>query len=65
LLSEKLLLIKSACEEYDENSADDILAELNKMNWGSREKELLAKLAEYLLHSDFDDAVEAVSQYLT
>ena len=64
-LHEKLLVIKAACEEYDENAADAVLSELKGMTWSRRTKDLLDAISEYLLHSDFDEAVQAIEEYNT
>jgi response regulator RpfG family c-di-GMP phosphodiesterase len=64
ILRERLFSFKTACEDYDEYLADNILTELKKDAWPQTVKELLGGLAEYLLHSDFDLAVAAVDKYL-
>jgi signal transduction histidine kinase/DNA-binding response OmpR family regulator len=58
LLREKLALIKAACEEYDEDKAEKILRELEDMTWSKSNKQMLSKIAECLLHSDFDEAAQ-------
>jgi len=58
-----LLTIKTACEGYDENTADKALAELIKMSWSSKTKELLDTISEHLLHSDFDDIVASINNF--
>jgi PAS domain S-box-containing protein len=63
LLREKLKAIKSACEEYDEAAADNVLIELRKLKWSSPTRKLIASISEYLLHSDFDDAVSAIDNF--
>ena len=60
LLREKLLAIKSACEDYDESAADDALSELNKNAWSPQTRQLLNDIAGHLLHSDFDEAAAAI-----
>jgi CheY-like chemotaxis protein len=64
LLHEKLLVIKTACEEYDENLADNILTELREKTWPQNAEKFLSSLAEYLLHSDFDLVIEETDKYL-
>ncbi|MCL1819137.1 MAG: cache domain-containing protein [Oscillospiraceae bacterium] len=64
LLKEKLRVIKDACDEYDGNTADAALAELREKVWTAAEKELLGKLAELLLYSDFDEAKNAIDDFL-
>jgi len=63
-LSEKLLAIKAACEDYDEGAADDAISELKKNSWPQPVSELLSAIAEYLLHSDFDLAVDDINKYM-
>jgi len=60
----KLLVIKTACEDYDEVTAEDALTELRKNKWPQPAVELLQNLAEYLLHSDFDLIADEISKYL-
>ena len=59
-LHEKLLLIKLACEEYDEHAANKVMEELNQTTWHKHERELLNKIALHLLHSDLDEVVAVV-----
>jgi HPt (histidine-containing phosphotransfer) domain-containing protein len=63
-LHEKLLAIKTACEEYDKNAADDLLAGLRKKTWTPSTKEQLNTIAEHLLHSDFDEVVSVVDEII-
>ncbi|MCL1819353.1 MAG: ATP-binding protein [Oscillospiraceae bacterium] len=55
LLNEKLQIIKSACEEYDESAVEDALAALREKTWSPQTKKLLNEISEHLLHSDFDE----------
>jgi len=63
-LLEKLLAVKSACEEYDENTADEALLELREKTWSQQTSELLGEVAELLLHSDFDEITEAINKFV-
>ncbi|MDR2729565.1 MAG: response regulator, partial [Treponema sp.] len=63
-LGEKLLVIQTACEKYDEKNANAALSELVQKKWSSSVKELLDAISEYLLHSDFDEAVKTARDYL-
>jgi len=63
-LREKLLVVKTACEDYNESPADNALKELRGKKWSQATKDLLAALSEYLLHSDFDEIVEAINKIL-
>jgi CheY-like chemotaxis protein len=60
-LQDKLLEIKSACEEYDEVTANKSIMELREKTWSGAVKEMLGKIAEHLLHSDFDEIVEIIN----
>jgi CheY-like chemotaxis protein len=59
-LREQLDALKTACENYDGNAADDIMAELSKKTWDKKTKELLDLIAEHLLHSEFEEITEAI-----
>ena len=63
-LREKLLIIKAACDEYDEGAADEALAELRKASWSAETKKLLGKISELLLHSDFDEIADLIKELL-
>ena len=63
-LRDKLLVIKAACEEFDESAAEEVLAELRSASWTQQTEELLRTISEQLLHSDFDEIVAAVSVFL-
>jgi HPt (histidine-containing phosphotransfer) domain-containing protein len=63
-LREKLLVIKAACEEYDENTAESTLDELRKVASQRALKEFLGSISELLLHCDFEEIVDAVDKYL-
>jgi CheY-like chemotaxis protein len=57
-LGEKLLIIQTACERYDEITANSAMTELGQKKWSRSVKKLLDTLAEYLLHSDFEEAAK-------
>jgi len=63
-LGEKLLVIKTACEEYDEQGANSAMEELTREKWPHSIKELLGAISEYLLHSDFDEAAGIIGNYM-
>jgi signal transduction histidine kinase/DNA-binding NarL/FixJ family response regulator len=63
-LHEKLFAIHLACEAYDKRTAKNLLAELNGKTWSHKTKELLEKIAEYILHSDFEAVSQAVRKEL-
>ena len=59
-LREKLLVIKDACDEYDDETADEALIELRAKQWSQQSEEILSNIAELLLHSAFDKVVETI-----
>jgi PAS domain S-box-containing protein len=62
-LSEKMLAIINACEKYDEIAANTALEELENKKWSRSIKEHIDEISMHLLHSDFDKAAEAASDY--
>jgi HPt (histidine-containing phosphotransfer) domain-containing protein len=62
-LSEKLLVIRTACEKYDEITANTALAELKQKEWPKPVKDLLDTIAMHLLHSDFEEAVKLAENF--
>jgi hypothetical protein len=63
-LTEKLLAIKAACQEYDESAVEKALTELRKKVWSQSTKDLLETISEKLLHSDFDEIADIISASL-
>ena len=63
-LREKLLEIKSACEEYDENTAEKTIEELRKKSWSEINKKILEQIDEALLHSEFDEIINIVNEFI-
>jgi len=57
-LSEKLGVIRAACEKYDEATANTTLSELREKKWSRSVKEQLDTIARHLLHSDFEEAAK-------
>jgi signal transduction histidine kinase/DNA-binding response OmpR family regulator/PAS domain-containing protein len=62
-LSEKLLLIRKACGEYDKKTVKTALAELEQKKWPRSIMELLDNIAGHLLHSDFEEAAKLAKDY--
>jgi signal transduction histidine kinase/CheY-like chemotaxis protein len=62
-LSKKLLVIRTACEKYDEITANAALAELKQKEWPQPVKDLLDTIAMHLLHSDFEEAVKLAEDF--
>jgi signal transduction histidine kinase/DNA-binding response OmpR family regulator len=63
-LKEKLTLVKTACEEYDESAAEEVLEELRASQWPANIKDLLDETSKKLLHSDFIDAATEIDNFL-
>jgi HPt (histidine-containing phosphotransfer) domain-containing protein len=61
-LRDQLKKVSKACVEYDEMTAEATLADLRKMSWTKETKELLDKIAEHLLHSQFDEVVDVLGK---
>jgi signal transduction histidine kinase/DNA-binding response OmpR family regulator len=55
-LREQLKIISDACANYDIDSANAVLANLKKKPWTNETKDILDKISEHLLHSDFEEA---------
>ena len=64
-LRDRLFTLKEAFEEYDESTAETVLDELRQKAWSPPVKEILSKIAEFLLHSDFEEAANTLSEFLT
>jgi len=57
-LAEKLAVIRTACEKYDEITANTALSELSQKKWPRSVKEMLDTIAKHLLHSDFEETAK-------
>jgi len=55
-LREMLGVFRESCAAYDKKTAKKTLNELKEKTWSHNIKELLNKISEYLLHSEFDNA---------
>jgi PAS domain S-box-containing protein len=63
-LTEMLHAIKMACADYDEKTVDNVLTELRRTAWSRQTNELLGKIAEQLLHSDFDEIMDGINKFM-
>jgi len=63
-LIKKLSVIREACAAFDKKAAKDALGELKEKTWSHNSKELLNKIAEHLLHSEFDSAAALADEYI-
>ena len=55
-LHEKLDIIQKACADYDKKTAKNTLTQLRQKTWPHKVIELLEKISEHLLHSEFTEA---------
>jgi HPt (histidine-containing phosphotransfer) domain-containing protein len=63
-LHEKLIVIQTACSEYNKKAAKEVLSGLRKKKWSRRTRKLLDTLAGHLLHGDFEDAADIAGDYI-
>ncbi|MDR2733409.1 MAG: GAF domain-containing protein [Spirochaetota bacterium] len=59
-LQKELALIREACLAYDSKTAREVLAGIRQKKWARITRDSLAAVAEYILHSDFEEAVTAI-----
>jgi HPt (histidine-containing phosphotransfer) domain-containing protein len=64
-LREKLLVIKSACVEFDKKTAKNELALLKQKTWPRHIKENLDIISDHLLHSAFKEAAETAENIIS
>ena len=64
LLAAKLPVIINACREYDGQAAGEALAELMKTAWPHGLREILDRTEERLLHSEFDEIADELTEFL-
>ena len=55
-LREKLIVISEACAAFEKKTAKNALGELREKTWSHNTREMLNKISEHLLHSEFDSA---------
>jgi len=55
-LSEQLKIIGDACANYDAKTAETVVGNLMNMPWTKETKDILDKISELILHSDFEEA---------
>ncbi|MCL2718645.1 MAG: ATP-binding protein [Lachnospiraceae bacterium] len=63
-LCSTLKRITEACDEYDDQAAEEALAELKEMVWSKDTKDLLNKIKEHILHSEFEEASAKALEYI-
>jgi CheY-like chemotaxis protein/two-component sensor histidine kinase/HPt (histidine-containing phosphotransfer) domain-containing protein len=63
-LRAKLLEFRHACTAYDKKFAKSVLADICSNRWSHQTKEFLDTLSEFLLHSDFEEAIKYTDRFL-
>ena len=63
-LKENFSKIKNACQNMEKKVAKDVLAQIKEKSWSSQIKEWLGVISEKMLHSDFDEIVRLIDEYL-
>ncbi|MDR0986629.1 MAG: response regulator [Ruminococcus sp.] len=64
LLHKTLVEIADACDNYDSDRADKLLAKLDKNNWSEKTSERLAEITAEILHAEFEHAAELCRAYI-
>jgi PAS domain S-box-containing protein len=64
LLREKLLAVKTACSNYDVETADKAILELKQKAWSSRIEDPLTTIADHLSLCDYSEAVTVIEEML-
>jgi len=62
-LCEKLSLFQTACEEYDIDTADEVVSELMQMTWTARTKKHIHTIGEHFLLGDYEEAAGVAKEY--
>jgi CheY-like chemotaxis protein len=58
-LRQQMEIIRQACDDYDDQTAKAALKKLEKMSWSKETTELITKISQLLLQSEFELAAEA------
>ena len=64
VLREKLAEVQEACDGYNKNAAKTALASLDNYNWSKETEVLISNLKVHLLHSNFEEASDAIEGFL-
>jgi len=62
ILKEQLEKICCACQDYDIKTANAAIEKLKKTAWTKETEDLLDKISEHLLHSDFEEALSLLKK---
>ena len=65
VLREKLAEAQEACDGYNKKAAKIALAALSNYKWSSETEKFISELGVHLLHSDFEEASDAIEMYLS
>jgi len=63
-LREQLEIICTACESYDVKKANTAIDNLRNSSWTKETEDIIDKISEYLLHSDFEEALSQAKRGL-
>jgi signal transduction histidine kinase/CheY-like chemotaxis protein/HPt (histidine-containing phosphotransfer) domain-containing protein len=63
-LKEKLLGIRSSCVIYNNKTAKNLLMEIKEKTWPPSTAELLSNISENLLHSEFEEIVKSIDDFV-
>jgi len=62
-LSEQLQIIKTACEDYDDDTAYAALDRLKEKKWSAKTSDMLEQIRDMLfIYSDFDGVVQRITE---
>jgi len=59
-LNERLRMISEACKNYDFKTTEKVLSDLRQKQWTKKTEEMIDKIGEYVLHSDFEELAEFI-----
>ena len=62
-LRDNLLTVKAMCEDYNRKGALDALS--GTIRYFDKRKKVFEGVREYILHSDFEEAEDAVEAYMS
>jgi len=63
-LAEKMRTIKTACDNYDDMTANSTLKEIEQKKWSRTIKNYISAISMHLLHGDFEKAANIANNYL-
>ena len=65
LLRDRLTIIQDACDIMNKRAAKVAIDELNNHSWSKETKAFISQISTHLLRSEFDEAIEAISMFLS